>query len=293
MKFKFNYIGIIGIPRFLSSLDIYKQLFYWLIGLGYKVIFEHEIASILFISNIEACSLFEIGEFCDLAIVVGGDGNMIKVLKILSKYNIKVIGINKGNLGFLTDLNPIDYKKDLINVLDGKFILDKRFMLEIFIYERDNILDYDIALNEIILHSNKIAHMIEFTVFIDKYFAFSQRADGLIISTSTGSTAYSLSVGGSIIFPVLNVMSLLPVFPHTLSTRPLIISANSIIDLYIDGSIYFFKIYCDNKDMKLLFKDNVRILIKRSNDSVNLIHPLGYNYFNILRNKLFWLKKNF
>ncbi|WDI78532.1 NAD(+)/NADH kinase [Candidatus Purcelliella pentastirinorum] len=293
MKFKCDYIGIIGIPRSLNSIGIYRKLFYWLTNLGYKVIFEKQTASILSLRAIEIVSIFDIGEFCDLAIVIGGDGNMLKALKVLSKYNIKVVGINKGNLGFLTDLNIINYKQDLINVLDGKFILDRRFMLEIFVYKKNIFLGNDIALNEFILHSNKIAHMIEFKVFIDKFFAFSQRSDGLIISTSTGSTAYSLSVGGPIIFPLLNVVSVLPIFPHTLSTRPIIISANSIIDLYVNRSKYPFKIYCDNKDMKLLIDDNLHILIKRTNYSVNLIHPLNYNYFDILRNKLNWLKKTF
>ena len=157
---------------------------------------EQQIAQELQLKSVKTGTLAEIGQQADLAVVVGGDGNMLGAARTLARYDIKVIGINRGNLGFLTDLDPDNAQQQLADVLEGHYISEKRFLLEAQVCQQDCRKRISTAINEVVLHPRKVAHMIEFEVYIDEIFAFSQRSDGLIISTPTGSTAYSFSAGG-------------------------------------------------------------------------------------------------
>ncbi len=153
-------------------------------------------------------TLAEIGQQADLAVVVGGDGNMLGAARTTARYDINVIGINRGNLGFLTDLDPDNALQQLADVLEGHYIAEKNvFLLEARVCQHDCQKRISTAINEVVLHPGKVAHMIEFEVYIDEVFAFSQRSDGLIISTPTGSTAYSLSAGGPILTPSLDAIT--------------------------------------------------------------------------------------
>ncbi|WWP02575.1 MAG: NAD(+) kinase [Candidatus Dasytiphilus stammeri] len=292
MKKKFQRIGIIGIPRIISALVTHTKICKWLKSEGYQVFVEKKIARDLKIPNIKISSIEEIGQKADLAIVVGGDGNMLGAARVLAQYNISVIGINRGNLGFLTDLSPINFQNQLEDVLKGNYIRENRFLLEAKVYCKRQQ-QFSMALNEIILHTGKVAHMFEFEVYIDEKFAFSHRSDGLIIATPTGSTAYSLSAGGAILVPTIEAITLVPMFPHTLSSRPLVIHSSSNILLrvsaYMNKSL---KVSCDSQIILPVYKGQ-DILIRRSKSRLHLIHPKNYNYFNILSNKLGWLKKFF
>ncbi len=159
------------------------------------------------LKSVRTGTLAEIGQQADLAVVVGGDGNMLGAARTLARYDIKVIGINRGNLGFLTDLDPDNAQQQLADVLEGHYISEKRFLLEAQVCQQDCQKRISTAINEVVLHPGKVAHMIEFEVYIDEIFAFSQRSDGLIISTPTGSTAYSLSAGGPILTPSLDAIT--------------------------------------------------------------------------------------
>ncbi|WP_225639396.1 NAD(+) kinase [Candidatus Profftia sp. (ex Adelges kitamiensis)] len=292
MNKKIKCIGLIGYPRHPSAMDVHEMLFYWLIGQGYSVILEEQIIHHLKLVNVVTGSLADIGKQADLAIVVGGDGNMLGAARILAGYDIKVIGVNKGNLGFLTDLNPDNVKKQLLDVLRGEYISEHRFLLEVQL-RRENISKYTCtAINEVVLHPGRVAHMIEFEVYINENFAFSQRSDGLIISTPTGSTAYSLSADGPILTPMLNAIALVPMFPHTLSSRPLVIDGNSQINLRFNNFSNDLAINCDGQ-IFLSIKPGEDVLIQRSEFYLELIHPKDYNYFNILSTKLGWSKKLF
>ncbi|WMY95598.1 MAG: NAD(+) kinase [Arsenophonus sp.] len=290
----FKYIGIIGYPRYSEALITHEQLYHWLKAKKYKVLIENKIAQNLKLQKAITGTLEEIGKKADLIIVVGGDGNMLGAARILSYYANKVIGINRGNLGFLADLGPENAKEQLIEVLKGNFYEEKRFLLETHVIKKKkkkSIMSN--AINEVILHPGKVAHMIEFDVYIDDRFAFSQRSDGLIITTPTGSTAYSLSAGGPILTPNLDAIALVPMFPHTLSSRPLVISSNSIIKLKFKKKNINYKMSCDSQIILPIKNDNDEVLIKKSKKRLHLIHPKNYDYFNVLSSKLGWSKKYF
>ena len=233
MKNHFKCIGIVGHPRHPTALTTHEMLWRWLCSKGYEVLVEQQIAHELQLSNVKTGTLAEIGQQADLAVVVGGDGNMLGAARTLARYDINVIGINRGNLGFLTDLDPDNALQQLADVLEGHYIAEKRFLLEAQVCQQDCQKRISTAINEVVLHPGKVAHMIEFEVSIDEVFAFSQRSDGLIISTPTGSTAYSLSAGGPIVNPNVRALIVTPICAHTFNIRPLIIQEDDTVHVAI------------------------------------------------------------
>lgn len=292
MNKKFTCIGIVGHPRHPSALTTHEILYHWLIARGYCVMIEQQIAQDLGLKNAITGNLADIGQQADLAVVVGGDGNMLGAARVLARYNIKVIGVNRGNLGFLTDLDPDNALQQLADVLEGAYIDEQRFLLESSVHKEQQQRYISTAINEVILHPGKVAHMIEVEVYIDDRFAFSQRSDGLIIATPTGSTAYSLSAGGPILNPSLEAIVLVPMFSHTLSARPLVINSDSTIRLKFAQMSNDLEISCDSQ-ISLPIKEGEEVLIRRSNFYLNLIHLNDYSYFNTLSSKLGWSKQLF
>lgn len=234
MKRIFDTVALIGKPRNPDALQTHKALYDWLTEKKYNVLVDHRLENEIDVPADCFCDLLTIGDKANLAIVVGGDGNMLGAARVLSRFDIAVIGVNRGNLGFLTDLDPDTFDQELAAVLQGEFVSEQRFLLEAEVHRHGQIKSRNAALNEAVLHPGKVAHMIEFEVYIDEAFAFSQRSDGLIIATPTGSTAYSLSGGGPILSPSLNAITLVPMFPHTLSSRPLVLMVTA-------GSNYWFR----------------------------------------------------
>ncbi|HHF3221900.1 TPA: NAD(+) kinase [Vibrio diabolicus] len=294
MKNPCNVIAIIGKPRDQQAIQTHKELYQWLTSEGYKVFIDDRLAAILDdIPQSQFASLVELGKNADLAIVVGGDGNMLGAARILSRFDVPVIGVNRGNLGFLTDLNPDEFQESLQAVLDGEYIEEERFLLEAEVHRHGQIKSHNAALNEAVLHPGQIAHMIEFEVYIDESFAFSLRADGLIVSTPTGSTAYSLSGGGPILSPSLNAISLVPMFPHTLSSRPLVVDGKRRIKLVVSPENRGTQeVSCDGQ-VSLPVSPGDEIHIYQSPNVLKLIHPKDYSYYHVLRNKLGWSSKLF
>ncbi|MCR9627231.1 NAD(+) kinase [Vibrio antiquarius] len=294
MKNPCNVIAIIGKPRDQQAIQTHKELYQWLTSEGYKVFIDDRLAAILDdIPQSQFASLVELGKNADLAIVVGGDGNMLGAARILSRFDVPVIGVNRGNLGFLTDLNPDEFQASLQAVIDGEYIEEERFLLEAEVHRHGQIKSHNAALNEAVLHPGQIAHMIEFEVYIDESFAFSLRADGLIVSTPTGSTAYSLSGGGPILSPSLNAISLVPMFPHTLSSRPLVVDGKRRIKLVVSPENRGTQeVSCDGQ-VSLPVSPGDEIHIYQSPNVLKLIHPKDYSYYHVLRNKLGWSSKLF
>ncbi|MCO4799883.1 MAG: NAD(+) kinase, partial [Colwelliaceae bacterium] len=231
-------VGLIGKPNHNGASITINALYQFLTKEGYQVLIESSIAKSLNEKNININTVTEIGELADLAIVVGGDGYMLGAARVLSCYNIGVIGVNRGNLGFLTDLAPDDLIEPLKDILAGKSRSEQRFIIEAEVYRHGKLKSSNSAVNEAVLHAGKVASMIEFEVYIDGSFMFSQRSDGLIVSTPTGSTAYSMSAGGPILTPNLNALSLVPMFPHTLTSRPIVVDGNSEIKLVLANENY-------------------------------------------------------
>ena len=287
----FKTIGLVGIPRHDANLQIHKNLFHWLLERGYHVLVEQDVAEKLTLPSQYHATLDIIGRDAQLAIVIGGDGNMLGRARILAKYDIVLIGINRGHLGFLTDIDPQNAYVQLEACLDrGEFFIEERFLLTAEIEHNGKIIAASNAVNEAVIHPAKIAHMIDFHVYINDKAAFSQRSDGLIIATPTGSTAYSLSAGGPILTPQLNAISLVPMFPHTLSSRPLVIDGDSKISIrFTEYNPSELEVGCDSQITLNLTSDDI-VHISKSEDKLRLLHLKNYNYYNVLSTKLGWLK---
>ncbi len=294
MKKPFEVIAIIGKPRDQQAIQTHRELYTWLKSEGYQVFIDDRLIDILDdVPQEDFASLIQLGKVADLAIVVGGDGNMLGAARVLSRFNVSVIGVNRGNLGFLTDLNPEDFKSALEAVLKGEFIEEQRFLLEAEVHRHGQVKSHNAALNEAVLHPGQVAHMIEFEVYIDDSFAFSLRADGIIVSTPTGSTAYSLSGGGPILSPSLNAISLVPMFPHTLSSRPLVVDSKRRIKLIVSpDNRGTQEVSCDGQ-VSLPVSPGDEIHIYQSPNVLKLIHPKDYSYYHVLRNKLGWSSRLF
>ncbi len=289
----FKTIALVGYPRNDMTLQMHKNIFAWLQEKGYTVLVESEVGQALALPTEQIASLEQIGKQAQLAIVIGGDGNMLGRARILSKYDILLIGINRGNLGFLTDIDPKNAYAQLQACLNGEFFVEERFLLDVNIEHNGVVINNGNAINEAVIHPAQIAHMIDFHVYIDDKFAFSQRSDGLIIATPTGSTAYSLSAGGPILTPNLNAITLVSMYPHTLSSRPLVIDGDSKISLrFADYNTPQLEVSCDSQLALNLTSDDI-VTVQKSPYKLRLLHLRNYNYYNVLSSKLGWLKKLF
>ncbi len=284
-------VGLIGKPGHTETLTSLKHLIDYLQDRGCKVLLEEHIQQELNAPDLEAQNLVAIGKNADLAVVVGGDGSMLGAARVLSRFDIHVVGVNRGNLGFLTDIHPDDITSQLDLIFAGEAIAEQRFLLEVGVYRHEKLKSSNTAVNEVVLHHGKVAHMMEFEIYIDEQFVFSQRSDGLILSTPTGSTAYSLSAGGPILMPRLDAVTMVPMFPHTLSSRPIVVDANSTISMRVSrANSDSLQVSCDSHIvLPVLPGDEIRV--QKSKDKLSMVHPKGYNYFNVLRNKLSWGSK--
>lgn len=294
MKKTFKTVSILGKPRDQDAIQTHKDLHLWLNDKGYQVLIDNSLQEILAeLPASDFAPIADIGQRSDLAVVVGGDGNMLGAARLLAPYNTPVIGINRGNLGFLNDLDPDDFKTPLAQVLSGEYVEEQRFLLEAQVSHQGKITHRNCALNEMVLCPEQVAHMIAFEVYIDDVFAFSQRSDGLIIATPTGSTAYSLSGGGPIISPKINAMCLVPKFAHTLSSRPLVIDGQCRIRIVPSPSnVGLINVSCDGHLM-LPVNSGDEVEVFKTPHPLRLIHPTSYDYYHVLRSKLGWANKLF
>ena len=218
----------------------------------------------------------------NLLIAIGGDGTMLNCSRNYGSRGIPILGINLGNLGFLADIDPKDITSSLLRVIDGEYAEDKRFFLEGYVLGNK---DKFLALNEVVVHSGKVAQLIEFNLFIDDKFVYRQKADGLIISSPTGSTGYSLSGGGPIVHPNVNTIILTPMLPHTLSTSPLLVEAGSKIRVELEKQKAILSF---DSHVNFPLKGSSTINISKARSSLVLIHPQGQDFFASCRNKLGW-----
>lgn len=252
---------------------------------GLKILASETPAHLL---QMEASDGDTIATQADIAIVVGGDGTLLRAGRLLTPYEVPIVGVNLGRLGFLVDVSPDHMLMQLEAILQGNYLEERRTLLQGSAYRDAKLLGENIALNDVVLHVRNEVRMIDFTTYIDGYFVNTQRADGIIISTPTGSTAYALSSGGPILHPFLEAIELVPICPHTLSNRPIVIDTRSTIEIEIgqqrpvDARISF-----DGHDnLELLSGDRIRINARP--EKMHLLHPQDYDYYHILRSKLYW-----
>jgi len=220
---------------------------------------------------------------CDLLIAIGGDGTLLSSARKFGINGIPVLGINLGNLGFLTDIAPEDLTNSLKEITSGRFVKEERFFLEAII---NNKRHGNLALNEVVIHSGSIAQLIEYDLYINEEFVYRQKADGLIVSTPTGSTAYSLSGNGPIVHPKVKAITLLSMFPHSLNARPLLVDENTEIRLMLSKKEKAYLSLDSHKNLPLSVKDEV--IIKKATSNLTLIHPLDHNFYSACRTKLSW-----
>lgn len=250
----------------------------------------------------------QLSEYCDLLLVVGGDGSLLQAAHIAIEQDLPILGINRGRLGFLTDILP-DHLNQVAEVLAGKYQEEQRFLLtsritsyepsaspplrssEKGVSENSNYLEND-ALNDIVLMRGDVARMLEFDIYINEQFMCNQRADGLIIATPTGSTAYALSGGGPILHPKLDAIVILPMFPHTLTSRPIVIDADSMIDIAISPQDETLPMLAHDGRLHVPVSAKDQVSIRKKTRGLRLIHPMDYNYFQTLQSKLYWERKN-
>jgi NAD+ kinase len=284
----FTRIGIFSKPNLNAIGTTLQQLINFLQQRKHSVIIEDHCQDKIMNSGIKFLPSDQIGKNCDLVIVVGGDGSMLKAARAIVDDMIPVIGINRGNLGFLADVDPSNLETTLTEILDGAYISEHRTVLNAKILKNKQVVSEHLALNDVVLHHGDIARLIEFEVYIDDQFVLDQRSDGIITCTPTGSTAYALSGGGPIVYPTLDVLCIVPMFPHTLSARPVVIDKDSKIRLVVaDQNKVDAKISCDGQThMSLTSGDELHI--QAHHHTLHLLHPKDYNYYNVLREKLGW-----
>jgi NAD+ kinase len=288
MSNPFNTIGLIGRQRRADITDTLLSLKNFLCAKNIPLVIETETAACLSTDEFPIYTRDQMGHYCDLIIVVGGDGALLNAAHAAVNHHTPVLGINRGRLGFLTDIHPRELIVKVGAVLEGHYTEEQRFLLNIAIEHEDKTSAPHTALNDAVLMPGNIAHMIEFTTSIDKQFMSSQHADGLIVATPTGSTAYALSGGGPILHPALDAIVLVPMFPHTLSARPIVIAGNSVISITITGNNETSpRLSCDGQT-HILIPPGATIHISKKPEQLRLIHPRDYNYFETLREKLHW-----
>jgi len=281
MKKTFNTVALCSNSNKDHIIAIASQCMEVLLSQKIKVLIDSSLSR-LNTSKIKPSKEKEITKKADLLIAIGGDGTMLKFSRIYGYKGIPILGINLGKLGFLTDINPQDLTSDLLRVLKGDFSQDERSFLETSIKGRKKEF---IALNEVVIHSGSIAQLIEFDLFINNSFVYRQKADGLIISSPTGSTAYSLSGGGPIVHPELEAFILTPMLPQSLSTSPLVVKDNSLIRIKINNQKATLSFDSHNS---IILSGKSQINICKAQSKLNLIHPINHNFFEGCRNKLSW-----
>jgi len=241
-------------------------------------------------NNYEHFELSKLKPQCDLIIVIGGDGSLLSTAKIAADQNIPIVGVNRGTLGFLTDINP-EYIESIGKILRGNYIEETRFLLNASIKHDDKIINQDLALNDVVLLPSHNNRMIEFSVYINKQFVCTHKADGIIVATPTGSTAHALSGGGPILHPGLDAIVLLPMFPHTLSSRPIVVTGDSHIEIIMNKNYESYPNVSYDGRKLVPIPSSGKIDIKKHINRLRLIHLHDYNYFETLRVKLKWENK--
>jgi NAD+ kinase len=225
----------------------------------------------------------------DLVVVVGGDGTMLVAARAAAAAHVPVLGINLGRLGFLTDISPDQATETLARILDGEYVEDPRCLLSAQIGEVGIPRIQQTAFNDVVLQKWNTARLIEFETYIDGRFVNAQRSDGLIVATPTGSTAYALSGGGPLLHPALDALVLVPICPHALSNRPLVVAGDSVVEVVVSGHTdpAFVQISCDGQETVGLRRGE-RVRIAKHACGLRLIHPAGHDHYRLLRAKLGW-----
>lgn len=291
MNSPFHNIGIVTRPNTPDIQDTAHTLITFLKQHGFTVYLD-EVGikkGCIYTQDTVGCHIVnktELGQYCDLVAVLGGDGTFLSVAREIALRAVPIIGINQGHLGFLTQI-PREYMTDkLLPVLEGKYLAEERILIEAALIREGKTAERAIALNDAVLSRGGAGQMIEFEVFVNREFVYTQRSDGLIVSTPTGSTAYSLAAGGPIMQAGLHAFTLVPICPQSMTNRPIAIPDTSEIEILVtqggDARVHFDgQTHIDVQNLD-------RITIRRYRNPLRILHPTDYQYFKTLRQKLHW-----
>jgi len=293
MQSQFHHVALIGKYQAVASgasgaasRRAMEDIAHFLHAQGCEVAFEIETARNLGIGGHATLDVAGIGAHCDLGLVVGGDGTMLGIGRQLASHNVPLIGINHGRLGFITDIPLDDYQSTLLPMLRGAFDEDRRSLMKARVMRDDHCVFDALAMNDVVVNRGATSGMVELRVEVDGHFVANQRADGLIIASPTGSTAYALSAGGPLMHPSMRGWVLVPIAPHTLSNRSIVLPDTSEIAIEVvagrDASANF-----DMQSLASLLHGD-RIIVSRSEHCMRFLHPRGWTYFDTLRQKLHW-----
>lgn len=286
MKFPFQNVALIGKHKSPEMAGPLLRLAAFLTSRGLSVAVDNLTAEHLAGNFYPVMALEEMAGTMDLAVVIGGDGTMLNIARTFAPHRVPMVGVNQGRLGFLTDLTLDNMQDTIAAMLEGKFVTEQRLLLTASVLRDDKEIFSGLAFNEVVVHRSTISSMVEFEVRIDGEYLYNQRADGLIISTPTGSTAYALSAGGPIIHPGLDVLELVPVCPHTLSNRPLVVKSSAVLELLMHRTGDIRVRYDSHTHYDLQLHD--KLVVTRYPEPACLLHPVGHSYYNTLREKLLW-----
>ncbi|MEW6353997.1 MAG: NAD(+) kinase [Pseudomonadota bacterium] len=287
MASPFHCIGLIGRYADPSIQLTLKALSDYLKQRRLRVILDESTAELLPGHGLETGSRALIGEHCDLVIVIGGDGTLLNAARSLIGYDVSLLAINRGRLGFLADISPGEMMEKLDAVLQGSYTEEDRIMLRAAIEREGECISGSDALNDVVVHKWNVARMIEFETYVNDHLVHTHRSDGMIVATPTGSTAYALSSGGPILHPALNAIVLVPVCPHTLSNRPIVVDGDSRVEIRVKDGSQSAQVTCDGQ-IGLSLASGDLIKIRRKDKKIRLLHPPGHDYYRVLRAKLHW-----
>ena len=285
---RFECVGLIGRPG-TQVADSLQAVIDCLAERDLRIVVENRTAAMLDAGSLDVADRVSIGRRCDLVVVVGGDGSLLGVGRDLAHTGVPVLGINRGGLGFLADIAPERIGRQLGDVLDGEHRVEDHFLLEAEIHRGEERIGGSPALNDVVVHPGGMARMMEFSLEVDGQFVYDQRSDGLIVASPTGSTAYALSAGGPIMHPSLDAIVIVPMFPHTLTSRPLVVRGASVIAVTL-GTVDRAQVSCDSQvEFDLRSGDTVRI--RKYATPLRLLYTYGHSFYESCRSKLDWASR--
>lgn len=292
MKKEFNVVAIVArrlTDRILESITKIDSL---LNEMGIQTLLEEKVLSALKLNRGNGVvTRAELGGVADLVIVVGGDGSILGVSRDLAGSGVPVVGVNRGSLGFLAAIAPGDIEEKFEQILSGDYSIEDHFLLEAQVFRDDVLVSSSTALNDVVVNPSSMSRMMEFDLLVNEEFVYNQRSDGIIVASPTGSTAYSLSAGGPIMHPRLDAVVVVPMFPHTLTSRPLVVSGDSTVMVrIIDAAEGAPQLSCDSQiNLPLEVGDVVKV--GKSEEPLNLLYPAGHSFYESCRSKLDWASR--
>jgi len=282
-------IAIVAKPHTPNIKDITEKIINFLMSKNKRILLEKRAAEALCVDNYHSEN--EIRDSADLVVVLGGDGTLISAIRLLQEKSTPVLGINLGRLGFLTDTKIEDATSTLQEVFSGNYMIEKRMKLDVLVKNKYNTTFKAQVINDLVINKGALARIIDIDVTVDNLFMNTYRADGIIISTPTGSTAYTLAAGGPIVYPTLNSIIVTPICPHALSHRPIVLHDTSKLKLKVKDLYDKVFITCDGQEGKKM-ESGEEVYVEKSNSFANLIVTKHHNYFTLLKEKLGWGRPN-